>query len=325
VSQLQSSRPLKERVLTLDLRSLGLLRICYGILLLLDLAGRATDLRAHYTDWGIAPRQVVDQLASSWPSPCLHALSGGLTLQIILFALHGVAALALTLGIQVRWAGPICWLLLCSVHSRNPVICDGGDNYLRVVFFWCLFFALGLPLCTAAGAAPGPVANGRFCLPGATQLCLLVCRRSENRLRLERRQRCLLHAEHRPVGISASHWLLEKPTWMCFLTHFTLWVEIIAPLLLWVPGWPRLLAIAILGCMHLGFGLFMRLGLFPWIGIVSCWGMLPGLVWGRTPDSAPPPQHRRFWLLAYPLRWCYSGICSAWASSVLPTTFGTCR
>ena len=51
-----------KRMLSLDLRALALLRIAYGLVLLQDLVVRATDLQAHYTDYGLAPRSAVLEL-----------------------------------------------------------------------------------------------------------------------------------------------------------------------------------------------------------------------------------------------------------------------
>jgi hypothetical protein len=42
-----------------DLRSLALVRIGVGTLLLADLALRSRDFRAHYTDFGILPREAI--------------------------------------------------------------------------------------------------------------------------------------------------------------------------------------------------------------------------------------------------------------------------
>ncbi len=52
----------KRTVATLfaiDIRSLALMRICLGLLLLTDLISRSRTLVAHYTDQGILPRKVL--------------------------------------------------------------------------------------------------------------------------------------------------------------------------------------------------------------------------------------------------------------------------
>ena len=59
-----------------DLRSLATFRIVLALLALSDLANRATDLSAHYTDAGIMPRTVlVEQVLSPWAFS-LHLMNG---------------------------------------------------------------------------------------------------------------------------------------------------------------------------------------------------------------------------------------------------------
>jgi hypothetical protein len=43
----------------LDTRSLALLRVALGVLLLLDWIDRLPDLRTHYSDEGIIPREIL--------------------------------------------------------------------------------------------------------------------------------------------------------------------------------------------------------------------------------------------------------------------------
>src|SRR5689334_6973265 len=72
-------------VMGLDLRSVGLLRIGIAICLLIDLAGCAPDLQAHYTDAGLFPRDAAIETADAWHIS-LHFANGQLVFQAILFA-----------------------------------------------------------------------------------------------------------------------------------------------------------------------------------------------------------------------------------------------
>src|SRR5436305_10055773 len=92
----------------LDLRSLAIFRIGLGLLLLGDLAVRAGDLSAHYTDQGVLPRSAL--AAHHYVS--LHCLDGTADFQGALFVLAGLAALALLAGWQTRAATVVSWLLL---------------------------------------------------------------------------------------------------------------------------------------------------------------------------------------------------------------------
>ena len=57
-----------KRLFSIDLRSLAAFRMALGVLLLADLVMRAQDLSAHYTDWGVLPRDILS--AHFWP-PCV--------------------------------------------------------------------------------------------------------------------------------------------------------------------------------------------------------------------------------------------------------------
>src|SRR5690349_23638509 len=44
------------QIFGIDLRTLALFRVCLALIILLDLALRARDLTAHYSDYGVLPR-----------------------------------------------------------------------------------------------------------------------------------------------------------------------------------------------------------------------------------------------------------------------------
>lgn len=72
-----------------------------AIIVLLDLAYRATDLKAHYTDLGILPRSALFSGAGSEWTISIHNISGLLEIQIALFAVHGLVAIELMAGYRV--------------------------------------------------------------------------------------------------------------------------------------------------------------------------------------------------------------------------------
>src|SRR3954453_21739709 len=86
-----------------DLRSLAAFRMVVAILVLADLADRATDLYAHYTDAGVLPRSVFLQMSGLNPwSFSLNLMNGELYFQVLVFGLGALAALALLVGYQTR-------------------------------------------------------------------------------------------------------------------------------------------------------------------------------------------------------------------------------
>jgi hypothetical protein len=55
---------------------------------------------------------------------------------LVLGLLHLAAALALILGYKARLASGLCWLLLTSLHWRNPLVELPEDFWLRLFLFW---------------------------------------------------------------------------------------------------------------------------------------------------------------------------------------------
>lgn len=124
-----------------DTRALAAVRIALGLILVADLVHRAPDLALHYTDAGVYPREVYR--ATSYAGLSLHAISGQLWVQAVLFVLAGLLALAFTVGYRTRTVQIACVVLLFSLHARNPAVLNGGDKLLRVLLLVSLATPLG--------------------------------------------------------------------------------------------------------------------------------------------------------------------------------------
>ena len=133
-----------QRLFAIDVRSLALFRICIGLILLVDILTRSTDIQQHYSDLGVLPREALWQLflLSKWHWS-LHAWTGSVAGQTILFACAAACAVAVILGYRTRLALVLSWLLLASLHARNPILQYGADHLLRMLLFWSMFLPLG--------------------------------------------------------------------------------------------------------------------------------------------------------------------------------------
>ena len=132
-----------REIWAVDSRALAAFRACLGALLLVDLAGRARDLRAHYTDFGVLPRWADLEWVGLRARLSVHALFGNPPWQIALFILAALAALCLLLGYRTRLATVLSWYLVISLQARNPGILSAADNLLRVLLLFSLFVPLG--------------------------------------------------------------------------------------------------------------------------------------------------------------------------------------
>ena len=297
----------------LDLRSLALLRICLGLLILIDLVCRSRDLVAHYTDAGVLPREAARQLIARPWSLSLHMLGGSAAFEAALFVVAGATAVLLMLGWRTRLVTLLCWVMMLSLHARNPAILNGGDLELKLLLFWGMFLPLGarwsidrlLADCRPAEDdlaadnhpldAPSSTDSQQYLSLGTFayvwQIILIYLLAGllkdgdtwlagtavEQAMRVDFYGRPLRHA------------LLAHPDLMRWLTHFTLNLETYGWLLLLVPwrqGWFRLAAIVLFVGMHVGFELTMTLGMFPWIGISAWTALLPGVVWDNRRAGA---------------------------------------
>ena len=102
----------------IDLRSLALFRICLGLIILADLATRASDLTIFYTDVGALPRAALMGSRYSAFLLSIHLINGTVLAQALLFLLHGACAIGLLLGWRTRAMTVLTWLLTVSVRHR---------------------------------------------------------------------------------------------------------------------------------------------------------------------------------------------------------------
>ncbi len=126
-----------------DLRSLAAFRMALALLVLADLANRATDLAGHYSDQGILPRSVlVEEVLNPWRFS-LSLMSGQPLFQGLLFGVAAVAAVGLLVGYRTRLMTAVVWVLLLSIQWRNPLVNSSGDMLLHLLLFWGMFLPLG--------------------------------------------------------------------------------------------------------------------------------------------------------------------------------------
>lgn len=253
-----------------DLRALAAFRIALGALLLVDLALRSRSLVAFYTDYGVLPREALFSDYAGVYS--LHALSGDPGVIALLFAVAGAFALAMIVGYRTRVATAVSWLLLFSLHVRNPMVLNAGDTLLRLLVFWAIFLPLGARWSVdAASRAESRAGTDATVVSVATMAVLLqvVLMYATNAIHKARSElwmdgeavRYIMQADqftaHLGNHITEFQGLLRVVT--------VVWVALLfaSPLLVLLTGRRRsMLATAYVG-MHLGMAASMRLGIFP--------------------------------------------------------------
>ena len=271
-----------------DLRSLALFRILIALILLCDLVRRAADLSSMYVDGGIMPiDEVRTYLQGGWRWS-LHWLDGSLEFQTTLFVISGLLALTLLLGYRTRLATIGCWIMLASLHTRAPLIINNGDLLLRLLLFWSIFLPLGTVWSVDARRyqrtpSTRPVVSiATFSV--LIQVCLVywfsaLFKFSENWSTGEALHQVLSWGVlNRPLA----DWLRGCPMLVSLLTVSTVWLELLGPLLLFIP-WRtpffRLLAVATFISFHLAIEMLLHVGIFSWVSITAWMLFLPGSFW----------------------------------------------
>lgn len=277
------------RMFGADLRSLAALRIVLALIVLADLAGRATNLRAHYTDEGVLPRDVlIDGLAPERWS--LALVNGSEVFQAALFLLTAVAAVWLLLGYRTRLMIVVVWALMYSIQTRNPLVLSAADTLLRLLLFWGMLLPLGAVWSIDATRRIGRARfSTRFLSVGTLglflQIALMYWITAALKTGDDWREdgSALFYAlGAEQLTTPFGEWAQQFPDVLRVLTFAALGVEVIAPILLFSPFRTtacRLIAIATLMGMHLGILLTMNIGIFPWTSAFCMLAFLPGPVW----------------------------------------------
>jgi len=267
------------------------MRVAISLLIILDLWRRSKDLVAHYTDFGVLPRAaLIGEEYTRW-RVSIHLANGSWEFQAVLFLIAGAFALALLVGYKTRIATIGSWLLLASLHSRNPILLDGGDFLLRLILFWAIFLPWGEYWSLDRGLRDTDSKIPQQTFSAATLAYTMqivftywfsVLLKTGPEWRDGSAVYYTLHFDQfvTPVGL----YLRQYAVLLEILTHSVFWVEIIGPLLLVSPivhAPVRLAGIFLLSLMHIGIGMCINIGIFTWIAPLAMLGLLPSWFWEK--------------------------------------------
>lgn len=145
----------------LDVRSLAVFRMILGALILIDTLWRLPYLNDFMTDTGVLPRlKLLDSPYSDyWLS--FHLGSAYLGTQLVLSLILAGFAVGLCVGWRTPWMAFGCWVMLNSLHARNPFINDRGDLQLSLMLFWAIFLPLGTSWSLDQRAGRKPLGNSQ--------------------------------------------------------------------------------------------------------------------------------------------------------------------
>lgn len=290
-----------ERWSSLDPRSLALFRIGLGLVVVLDQILRLRDLLTFYTDSGILPRTTLlsTNLSDFWIS--LHMSVGGGMGECVLLLVTAGCGLCLSAGWRTPQATLACWIMLNSLHARNPFVNDRGDSQLVIMLLWGLFLPLGAVWSVDArrgnkihGSAVGFPAAALIVQLSLIYLFAALTKTGSYWLaRGDALEYSLQSAIFATDFAAIVHGLVQP--YLKAANYLVIASELFVGLLILTPfsvGLLRGFAVALIVGFHLTVALLFHLGLFPLIGLVSIVALIPAEFWRARP-KLPETQGSR--------------------------------
>ena len=284
-------------VFAIDTRSLAVFRVALALTILADLALRARDLGAFYTDDGVLPRALLaDDIGSRTPWLSLaealvpHFWFGGALGQGVWFVVAAAAAALLLVGWRTRWVTFASWVLLTSLQSRNPIVLNGGDAVLRLLLFWSMLLPLGARWsldAARAGRRPPDVVTGGAAAALLLQVLLIYVFTGLKKSGATWNEDYTALALFLGNGRFGSEWgraLLAYPALLQAMTWISITLERWGPLLALSPLWSgpaRTLAVVLFAGLHVGVLVLSTIDLFSVISLVAWTVFVPSWFWNR--------------------------------------------
>jgi hypothetical protein len=279
-----------------DVRALAALRISVALLLLADLALRSRDLVAFYTDAGVLPRSVLREQFGGIALLSIHAHFGSPWAVGLLFLVAGAFGVALLVGYRTRLATAVSFVLVVSLHARNPVLLNGGDSMLRRLLFWGMFLPLGRRWSVdalRAGARRESDVRSRVANVASAvlliQVVLVYVTNAAYKLRGElwvNGDAILYVFSLNQLTTGLGDALATYPTLLRAFDRVWLVLLITSVGLLVLTGWARAAFAALFVGMHVGMALTMQITVFPLLSVAGLIPFLPGVFWDAATAKA---------------------------------------
>lgn len=289
-----------KRTLGFDYRSLAFYRILMGIIVMADVVYRLPDLINFYTDVGLVPRQIfVSEMSMPW-SFSFHLANGSTGFAVAMFAIHFIFGLMLLLGYKSRWAMIGAYVFTVSVHNRNWLVNNGGDDILRAILFISIFLPLNkyFSIDSALTKDKEPVKDNVHVSTWGWMYFLqvfviyYVSYLLKDHPMWRKDFTAVYYAARLDIFASPfGFWIRQFPWVQTATTVFTIWLEHLGPLLLvfsfafgrfwWIV---RLIVIALFLGLHFGIIATMWIGVFPWTCLVMWLIFIPTPFWDKITE-----------------------------------------
>ncbi len=266
----------------IDFRSLRLFRFGLGAAVLLDILFRLPDFTALHTDAGVLPSSValaVSQTMGRYLS--LFYISDSIWWAGALFALTAASGALLMANIFPRLVSVAAFVLMLSLHQRNFMIGYGGDDLMRLALIWSAFLPSG-PRHAGETSFSNAASMALFVQIFTLYFCAGMSKSAEAWVHFPRGAFMALNGD--TYARPAAALLLQFPGLLaiCSIAVFVVervgWVLFFSP---WKADLLRTVGCAVFILMHISFGFFLHLELFPLIDVTLLLALLPTGFWER--------------------------------------------
>lgn len=272
-----------SRYLSLDPRSLGLVRIYLGCLLLADLLRRIPHLRTWYTNDGPLPNHVLLWRPHAEYQFSLFFLASRREEAVLLFVLCGLVFALFACGYRTRLMHFLSLVAICSLHNRTAMFEDGAEVTTRLLTFWTLFLPMGARFSfdavqraagrdAAAAVRVDPERRHAISLAVPALLLQVALLYTFNVLHKTgetwRNGTAVHYVLHQDRIVTWLGWQLRPHltlAWSQFLTYAAVVTEAALPVLILSPIATKLtrrVACVLALGLHTGFALLLNLGMF---------------------------------------------------------------
>jgi hypothetical protein len=121
-------------IVEVDLRSLALMRICFGVLMMVDACVRLCDASALFSAEGAVPAWLSINFNNAMWS--FHWLNDSVQFAQLLLWIYFSLGLLLALGYRTVPVSWMCWASAVSMHSRMPHCLNSGDTLMGLLLLF---------------------------------------------------------------------------------------------------------------------------------------------------------------------------------------------
>lgn len=202
------------------------------------------------------------------------------------FFLTLVLAVLYCLGIKTKWIAPALFFAFANAITINPFISHGVEFTIEVCLFWSIFLPIDLhfkPFAKGVKQAPTEIRTlAVWAILIQIALVYFTSVITKNGEFWQEGIAVLSATDDRTHAVGLASWLAQTPSLAIFLNYFTLILESLIFILIFLPWknqWARLGAAITIPVIHFGLATALDVGPFYFSNLAYAVILLPSLFW----------------------------------------------